>query len=148
LSIRTEAANALPVEISDASPQRRWWTLAILTGLYSLSFLDRQVMSLLVNAIRADLRITDFQIGLLQGPAFALFYVSFGLLFGWIVDRLSRRPVIFVGVAIWSLAAMACGLARNFAQLFGARLGLGAGEAALTPAAYSILSDSFPLTVP
>jgi len=123
---------------------RAWWTVGVLTVLYSLSLLDRQIIALLVRDIRRDLGITDFEVGLLQGVVFSLFYVTFGLFFGWMTDRFSRRGVVFGGVAVWSLATAACGLARNFGQLMGARFGVGAGEAALNPAAYSILSDSFP----
>lgn len=125
-----------------ASQQR--WTLIVLTTLYALSFLDRQIIALLVNSIRADLRVSDFQIGLLQGLGFVIFYVLFGLAFGWLVDRFARRSIIFGGVVIWSLAAAGCGVAHSFGQLFGARLGLGAGEAALGPAGYSMLADMFP----
>lgn len=118
--------------------------MAVFTVLYSLSLLDRQIIALLAPAIRADLRISDFQIGLLQGVVFALFYVTFGLAFGWAIDRFSRRALAFSGVTVWSLATAACGLAANFAQLTAARFGIGAGEAALNPAAYSMLSDTFP----
>jgi len=132
------------VDPSYPRASRAWWSVAVLTALYSLSLLDRQIIALLVPQIRSDLGITDFQIGLLQGIAFALFYVTFGLTFGWLVDRFSRRGMVFVGVSVWSLATMACGLARNFLELATARFGVGAGEAALNPAAYSMLSDSFP----
>lgn len=125
-------------------PAQQRWTLIILTTLYALSFLDRQIISLLVNSIRADLHISDFQIGLLQGLGFVVLYVFFGLIFGWLADRFARRSIIFGGVMIWSLAAAGCGLASSFGQLFGARLGLGAGEAALGPAGYSMLADLFP----
>jgi MFS family permease len=126
------------------SPWRGWWSVAVLTVLYALSLLDRQIIALLVPHIRADLHISDFEVGLLQGVVFALFYVVFGLGFGWAVDRFSRRGVASVGVVIWSLATGACGLARTFSHLMLARFGVGAGEAALNPAAYSLLSDTFP----
>jgi MFS family permease len=125
-------------------PSRAWWSVFVLTVLYSLSLLDRQIIALLVPDIRRDLGITDFQMGLLQGITFALFYVSFGLVFGWLIDRFSRRGVVYAGVSFWSIATAACGLARGFGHLMLARFGVGAGEAALNPAAYSILSDSFP----
>jgi MFS family permease len=125
-------------------PGRAWWTVTVLTALYALSLLDRQIISLMIDDIRRDLQVSDAQIGLLQGLAFAAFYAVFGLAFGRAVDRSSRRGVIFVGVALWSVAAAACGLARSFGQLFAARVGVGAGEAALAPAAYSMISDSFP----
>lgn len=123
---------------------RAWWSVATLTVLFSLSLLDRQIMALLVPDIRSDLGLSDFQLGLLQGIGFALFYVVFGLGVGWIVDQWSRRGIVYVGVTIWSVATAACGLAGNFVQLLLARSGVGAGEAALNPAAYSLLSDTFP----
>lgn len=125
-------------------PWRRWTAVAILLLLYALSLLDRQVLSLLVPEIRADLAISDFQIGLLHGLAFSIFYATFGLALGWAADRYNRRGLIFSGVMFWSLAAAACGLARNFWQLAAGRFGVGAGEAALNPAAYSLITDMFP----
>jgi MFS family permease len=116
----------------------------VLIVLSCLSMLDRQIMSLLVPAIRAELGLSDFQLGLLQGLAFALFYVTFGLFFGWLCDRFDRRGVVFVGVTAWSIATAACGLAGNAVQLMLARFGVGAGEASLGPASYSIVSDTFP----
>lgn len=137
---------AAPAAEETGFPSRRraWWTVGVLTVLSCLSLLDRQIMALLVPDIRRDLGLTDFQMGLLQGVVFSLFYVTFGLVFGWIIDRYSRRSVIYAGVSFWSLATAACGLAGNFFQLMLARFGVGAGEAALNPAAYSIISDTFP----
>ena len=151
-----DAAEPFPLENPDDAPSagRReeaypppvvaWWTVCVLTVLYSLSLMDRQVITLLVQDIRADLHISDFQVGLLHGLAFALFYVTFGLAFGWAADRFPRRGIVFLGVTVWSIAAASCGLARNFTEFLGARFGVGAGEAALNPAAYSIMADSFP----
>ena len=101
-------------------------------------------MALLVAPIRHDLGISDFQISLLQGFSFALLYSIGGLPLGYAVDKYSRRLVIFFGVLVWSLAAMACGLAHGYGQLLVARILVGLGEAALAPAAFSILSDMFP----
>jgi MFS family permease len=115
-----------------------------MTLLIGVSYMDRHIVALLAQAVRADLHISDFQIGLLQGIAFAGFYVIFGLLLGRVVDRFPRRPIIFAGVCTWSVAAMASGMAQSFGQLFAARLALGAGEATLTPSAYSMLTDLFP----
>jgi MFS family permease len=112
--------------------------------LYSMSLMDRQVMSLLVGDIRRALGISDFGMGLLQGLSFSLFYVTFGLAFGWATDRFSRRNIIAIGLVVWSIAAASCGLARNVPMLLLARFGVGAGEGALNPAAYSLLSDTFP----
>jgi MFS family permease len=121
-----------------------WWTLAVLVGLSAVSYVDRQIISLMVGPIRADLHVSDFQISLLQGIAFALFFATFGLPLGWLVDRTQRRLVIFGGVVVWSLATAASGLATSFGHLFLARLMVGAGEAALAPAAYSMIADLFP----
>lgn len=121
-----------------------WWTVGVLTLLHSVSMLDRQVFNLLVDPIGKSLQINDFQLSLLSGFAFAVFYATFGIVFGWATDRLDRRGIVFVGVAFWSVATAACGLARNFWQFAFARFSVGAGEAALNPAAYSIISDLFP----
>lgn len=120
------------------------WLLVVLTLLNVASTIDRQILALIVDDVKADLLISDFQISLLQGITFALFYTAFGLPFGWAADRWSRHKVIFLGVTLWSIAASACGLARHYWQLLLARMGVGIGEAALSPAAFSLISDSFP----
>ena len=109
-----------------------------------LSYSDRQILSLLVDPIRADLHATDVQIGLLQGAAFALIYAVAGLGLGRAADVLPRRMVIVTGVVVWSVATLACGYATSFWTLFAARAAVGVGEAALAPAAMSIITDSFP----
>ncbi len=121
-----------------------WYATIVLAFLYWLSILDRFIISLLVDPIKRDLGLTDVQLGLLQGFAFALTFAIFGLLFGTLADRVSRRWVIFTGVSIWSLATAACGVAQNFWHLALARIGVGAGEAALNPCATSMLTDLFP----
>lgn len=121
-----------------------WTTLSILTTLYCFGSLDRQMISLLVEPIKADLGFSDMQIGVLQGAAFALFFVLASLPVGWMVDRFSRRLVIFWGTICWSLAAMGSGLAQNFMQMFAARAAVGAGEATLQPSSFAILADMFP----
>ncbi|MDB5430153.1 MAG: transporter [Caulobacter sp.] len=125
-------------------PGPAWAAVGVLLILYGLAFIDRQVIALLVKPIKHDLGINDFQISLLQGFSFALLYSICGLPLGFAADRLPRRWVIFGGVIIWALAASACGLAQTFPQLLAARFLVGMGEAALAPAAYSILSDLFP----
>ena len=112
-----------------------------------VSFIDRQVITLLVQPIRADLAISDTEMSLLMGLAFAIFYVTMGVPIARLSDRYSRRTVIATGIFLWSLATAACGLARNFWQLFLARVGVGVGEATLTPAAYSMIADYFPKQV-
>jgi MFS family permease len=144
--VAVDAATKLPAAApaDDHIRVSAWWSLTVLTFLYSISVMDRQVITLLVRDIRADLGITDFQIGLIHGAAFAIFYVSFGLIFGWAVDRFPKRPIIFLGVVFWSVAAAAGGLAHNLGQFLLARFAVGAGEASLNPAAFAIIADSFP----
>jgi MFS family permease len=125
-------------------PARAWWTVAVLTFTYIISFVDRTILGLLIEPIKADLSLNDTQIGLVQGMAFGLFYAAMGLPLGWLADRTSRRGLIAVGAGLWCAATAACGLASSFVQLFLARIAVGVGEAALSPAAMSIISDSFP----
>lgn len=123
---------------------RGWWATSVFFLLYVLSFVDRQMLNLLVEPIKQDLGISDFEISLLQGMTFASFYAVFGLAIGWMVDHWPRRPIIAVGVFLWSIATAMCGLANSFWQLALARMGVAVGEASLAPAAYSLLSDLFP----
>jgi len=118
--------------------------VGVLFSLYVFSWLDRLILSMLVGPIKADMVLTDFQIGQLLGPAFAISYAIFGLPLGWAVDRFSRRWIIFFGVAVWALATVASGFADTFEHLLIARIFVGVGEAALMPAAYSMLADEFP----
>jgi MFS family permease len=112
--------------------------------MYVFSFIDRTTISLIVEPMKRDLHITDTQIGMLQGLAFALLYTFLGLPIARLSDRHNRKAIIAAGVFIWSIMASLCGLARTAVQLFIARIGVGVGEAALSPAAYSIITDSFP----
>ena len=121
-----------------------WYVVGVLALVYIFSFIDRQILNLLVRPIRRDLGITDFQISLLMGFSFALFYTFFGIPLGRLADSRSRRTIIAIGVAVWSVMTAACGLARNFVQMLLLRVGVGVGEAALSPAAYSIITDYFP----
>ena len=118
--------------------------VVVLTLAYMFSFLDRQILALLVEPIRADLGISDTQMSLLQGLAFGIFYTLLGIPIGRLADRRSRRAIIATGITIWCVMTAACGLAKNFTQLFLARVGIGVGEATLNPSAYSLISDYFP----
>ena len=139
------AALAAGVETdAERSERHGWYLVFTLLLFYIFSFIDRQIISLLVEPIKRDLQVSDTQIGLLQGLAFALFYTAFGIPIGRLADRLNRKSIIGVGVVVWSLMAALCGLAKNFWQLFLARVGVGVGEAALSPAAYSMITDAFP----
>ena len=121
-----------------------WYVVIVLTLIQALAFVDRQVLALLVEPIKHDLHVSDTRISLLYGLAFALFYVIVALPIARLADRGNRRNIIAGAVAVWSLMTAACGLAANFPQLVAARLGVGAGEAGLSPAAQSILADYFP----
>lgn len=121
-----------------------WITVSILMLAYVLSFVDRQILSLLVEPIKRDMQITDTQISLLMGLTFALFYTLCGIPLGRLADTKSRRGLIAVGVLLWSAATAACGLAKMYWHFLLCRIGVGVGEAALSPAAYSLIADSFP----
>lgn len=123
---------------------RAWGALGVLMLAYAVSFVDRTILSLLIPPMQQDLGISDTRISLLAGFAFAIFYTVLGIPLGRIADRWNRRNLVVIGIAFWSLMTAACGLARNFWQLFAARVGVGVGEATLSPAAYSMISDLFP----
>lgn len=120
------------------------WALGLLLFAYIVAFIDRVILSLLVRPISEDLGLTDMQFALVGGVAFSVFYVGAGLPIGYLVDRMSRRTIVAGGVALWSLCTLASGLAPSFGWLFLARVGVGIGEAALSPAAYSLIADYFP----
>ncbi len=129
---------------SGRSAHYAWYALGVLTLAYIAAFVDRQLLSLLVDPIRRDLAISDTQFSFLGGFAFALFYSTTGLLFGRLADRVHRGRLIAIGVFIWSIMTAACGLTHTFSQLFLARMGVGIGEATLDPAGYSLIADHFP----
>ena len=133
-----------PEESGWPSPRYGWYVTCVLLLAFTFSFVDRQVLNLLVQPIQADLGISDTEISLLQGLAFVLTYVGLSVPIGRMVDRFNRVAIMIGGVVVWSATTVACGLSRTYEQLFAARLGVGAGEAALTPAAWSVLSDYFP----
>lgn len=137
---------ASPTPATDGRPSQAvaWYTVILCMIAYVLSFVDRQIIALLIEPIQADLQISDTQFSLLTGLAFSLFYATMGLPIARWADRGSRPFIISAGIIVWSFATAVCGLTRSFWQLFLARMGVGVGEAALSPAAYSIISDSFP----
>jgi len=145
MSDASATAPAGPATDSDyPSPLVAWAVVAVLFVAYIFSFIDRMIIGLLVEPLKADLGLTDTQVSLLQGFAFAIFYTVIGLPLGRVIDRTARMRVVAVGVALWSLMTASCGLAGQYWQLFLARMGVGVGEATLSPAAYSVISDSFP----
>jgi MFS family permease len=120
------------------------YVLAVLVVVYVFNFLDRQILSILAERIRADLGVSDAQLGFLYGTAFAIFYALFGIPLGRLADVWDRRRLIALGLAGWSAMTAVSGFARSFTQLAVARIGVGVGEASATPAAFSLLSDYFP----
>lgn len=123
------------------------WGLALLLfAANSFSFVDRMVLTLLVEPIKADLGLSDTEVSLLHGLAFALFYALAGLPLGWLADRSNRPRLIAAGATIWSAMTIATGLAKSFPAMFAARAGVAVGEATLSPSAISLLTDRFPAT--
>jgi MFS family permease len=133
-------------ETREASRSLRyaWYVVGVLTLVYVFSFLDRQIFSLIVAPLRRDLHISDTQVSLLQGFSFAVFYTFFGIPIGRLADVYNRRTIIVLGLVLWSAFTAGCGLAETFAQMLLLRMGVGVGEAALSPAAYSLITDYFP----
>jgi len=121
-----------------------WWSIAALFVASVVSIVDRGILNVVVDPVRHDLGLSDVQIGLLQGLAFGLFYALVGIPLGLLADRTSRRLLIAGGALVWSLATIGGGLAHSFGALFAARLLVGLGEAALGPAAISLIADLFP----
>jgi len=126
------------------SPAVAWFGVGVLVIAFVFSIADRIIISLLVDPIKRDLNLTDTDMGLMMGLAFAIFYALMGLPIGRWADKYSRRTIIGVGIFLWSIMTALCGLARNFWELFLARVGVGVGEATLSPAAYSMIADYFP----
>jgi predicted MFS family arabinose efflux permease len=126
------------------SAGRPYLVVALLAGVYSLNFLDRQLLSILAEPVKADLGLSDTQLGLLSGLTFALFYSVFGIPVAWLADRSNRVRIVAGACALWSLFTVGCGFAQNFAQLALARIGVGVGEAGGSPPSYSIIADYFP----
>lgn len=139
----TNTSERLKAEIY-SHPAAAWLLVAMLTFAYILSYTDRYVIYLLNTAIKADFGLTDTDMGLLMGPAFGILYATMGVPLGMLADRARRLTIISVGVMVWSLATIACGLAKNFTELFISRMVVGVGEACLSPCALSLISDSFP----
>lgn len=126
------------------SSRYAWYMVVVLTIAYILSFVDRYIFGLLIEPIKADFNLSDTEIALVGSVAFGIFYATMGLPLGYLADRKRRTWLLAAGIAVWSAATVACGLARNFWQLFIARMTVGAGEATLGPCAMSMISDSFP----
>ena len=126
------------------NPRARRITLLLLTVTYFFSYMDRQILAILLEDIKADLLLNDTQLGLLSGLAFALFYATLGIPVAALADRMNRVNIISISLALWSGMTAACGLAQNFVQLLLARIGVGIGEAGSSPPSHSIIADLYP----
>ncbi|HWK40573.1 MAG TPA: MFS transporter [Croceibacterium sp.] len=126
------------------APLYSWYALGVLFVVYLVNFVDRQILSILANDIKADLALTDADLGFLYGTAFAIFYALFGIPLGRLADGWSRTRLLALGLALWSCMTALSGLARNGAALAAARVGVGIGEATASPCAYSLIADWFP----
>ncbi|MDA9784252.1 MFS transporter [Gammaproteobacteria bacterium] len=147
------AEPSTPLDSTESSPKidnpylsnkTRNYALGLLTVGYCFNFIDRQLLSILQEAIKADLGLSDGQLGLLTGFAFAMFYVSAGIPIARWADRGNRRNIVAYAIGIWSFMTAISGLAQNYLQLFLARIGVGIGEAGGSPPSHSIISDIFP----
>ncbi len=124
-----------------------WYVAGLLTIVYIVAYIDRWILSLLIEPIKTSLGLTDFQIGLLIGPAFSVLFVTLGIPLGWLADRKSRRVILTVGIAVWSVMTAVCGIAKSFSGLFAARIGVGIGEASAGPSTLSLIGDYFPKNI-
>jgi MFS family permease len=127
-----------------ASLAYRSYVLAVLVVVYTFNFIDRQIVGILAVPIKAELHLSDSQLGLMGGLAFALFYTFLGIPIARLADRVNRIGIMTAALALWSLMTAMCGLTHNFAQLFLARVGVGVGEAGGVAPAYSLICDYFP----
>lgn len=137
----TDPASGSGTEVGGPYPN---YVLGVLVLVYVFNFLDRQILSILNERIKADLGVSDADMGFLYGTAFAVFYAVFGIPLGRLADVWNRRTLIAIGLSFWSVMTALSGLTRNFAQLAAVRIGVGIGEASASPAAFSLLSDYFP----
>ena len=135
-----------PEQAGTVSTRYRWTVLVMLTLVYTFNFIDRQILVILQEPIKAELGLSDAQLGLLTGFSFALVYVTAGIPIAWLADRSNRRNIVAASLAFWSLMTALSGLVQNYGQLLAARIGVGVGEAGGSPPSHSMISDYFPLS--
>ena len=140
----TDERGAQPAAATTKVPAYSWYALSVLVIIYVLNFVDRNIISILAEDIKADLGLRDDQIGFLYGTAFGVFYALFGIPLGKLADSWHRVRLMTAGLAIWSAFTALSGFSKNFAMLSIARVGVGVGEATASPSAYSLISDWFP----
>lgn len=144
LKIENGGAPATATAEEQSVPAYSWYALGVLVLVYVLNFVDRQILSILANDIKADLQVDDAYLGFLYGTAFAIFYALFGIPLGKLADSWKRVRLMTIGLALWSVMTALSGFARNGTALTFARIGVGVGEATASPSAYSLISDWFP----
>jgi len=147
VTVEGENGSVVPTQSDAPLPQASgysWYVLIVLVVVYILNFIDRQILSILAVDIKADLGLTDADMGFLGGAAFAVFYALFGIPLGRLADNWSRVKLLSIGLALWSIMTALSGFARNQVELTLARMGVGVGEATASPTAYSLISDYFP----
>ncbi len=127
------------------SPRYRNYALGVLFLGYVVNFIDRSILSILLEPIKNDLLLSDTQLGLLGGLAFAIFYTTMGSPIAALADRWNRVKILAISIIVWSAMTAACGLASNFVMLLLARIGVGVGEAGASPPSHSLISDYFPV---
>ena len=140
----TGIGQAAALASSERTLSRARWSLAILLIVYIFNFIDRQIVGMLAIPIKAELGLTDTELGMMGGIAFALFYTSVGIPVAWLADRRSRVKIIAISIGLWSAFTACCGLVQNFWQLFLARMGVGVGEAGGVAPSYALIADLFP----
>ena len=140
---KNNVAAVQPSVSSYPKPAYSWYCLGIICFAYLFGFMDRIIVGLLTPAIQGDLGLSDADMGIIQGLAFAVFYTLFGLPLGLAADRANRKWLLTAGTVVWSVMTAVCGFARGFWTLFGARVGVGIGEATLNPCATSLIGDYF-----
>lgn len=133
-----------PTNTEQPVPAYNWYALGVLVIVYVLNFVDRQILSILANDIKADLGVSDDYLGFLYGTAFAVFYALFGIPLGKLADSWKRVKLLAIGLMLWSTMTALSGFAKNAGTLTVARIGVGVGEATASPSAYSLISDWFP----
>ena len=138
------AEEGITQDTEQTAPAYSWYALGVLFVVYLLNFVDRQILSILANDIKADLKLDDAELGFLYGTAFAIFYALFGIPLGRLADSWSRTRLLALGLTLWSCMTALSGFARTGAALAAARVGVGVGEATASPCAYSLISDWFP----
>src|SRR6056300_419930 len=141
----SDPTTASPVSRRGSLADNRHYALIILTLVYISSFIDRQIMSILVPPIKAEFNATDLEMGILGGFAFAIFYATLGLPLAMVADRSNRRNIIALAITVWSAMTALGGVAQNYVQLLLSRIGVGVGEAGSGPASHSMIADMYPI---